>query len=444
MDNIIDIISYSSDGNGVGRKDGSVFFVPYAIKDEKVKVKELEKKKNIINCELLCVVEQSKMRIEPQCPHFYNCGGCTYQNISYNHQLEIKEDKINNAIKRIGHLENKVSELIPSDYIYNYRNKAIIPVGYDENNKVVCGFYKNKSYNICPMSYCNIHNEKIFKIANIITKWMNDFNIKPYNRKNKTGVVKNIFVRTSVSTNEIMAGVILKYDDMPCKDELIKRLKEENITSLFYNVNAKDNKLMSSNNTLLYGRGYIEDEILKVKFKIGIESFYQVNPYTVEKLYKKVIDLLELNKNDVIFDLYCGIGTIGLCLSDKVKKVYGIEYVDEAVKYARENSDYNNIENCEFYSGKCEEVIFSLLSRKIKPTKIVLDPPRSGCDKKLIDAILKLEPEKICYVSCDPATMARDIKILTESGKYKTDVLYGCDMFPQSFHVECIATLSLI
>jgi len=438
------ITSVTSEGFGVAKEDEFVYFIPYAIEGETVTAKILKIKKNVVYCRLMEVITPSPYRIRPKCDNFYKCGGCSYLNIAYEKQLEYKLKKINDALSRIGKLDIRATEIIPSDKTEDYRNKALIPVSKDKEGNIVCGFFRSRTHDVIDMDTCLIQDKDAFKIVNTVKKWMTDFNIVPYDEKSHTGFIRHIYFRKGHHTGEIMAGIVSYKDNIPHLDELKDALvnSSENITSVIVNINKNNtNVILGDKVSVLHGNPYITDEICGVKFKIGSKSFFQVNPYNVENLYSKAIDMLDLSKEDTLFDIYCGIGTIGLCAAEKVKEVVGVEVISEAIEYANENVKINGITNAKFYTGKAEDVIYKMTEENNKPTAVILDPPRSGCEKSLIDEIIKLKPDKICYVSCDSATLARDLKIFSESGIYEIKEIIGCDMFPNTYHIECVVRL---
>ncbi len=442
----LNIISVTSEGNGVAKEEEYVFFVPYALVGEEVNVKILKIKKNIVYTKLIEVLKPSPNRITPLCDNFYKCGGCTYLNMNYENQLEYKLKKINDALERIGKLDIKANYIIPSPVISGYRNKALIPVSKDLSGNIICGFFKNRTHNVIDMEECYIQDKDAFGVVKTVKEWMNKFNIEPYDEINHKGLIRHIYYRKGVHTGDIMAGIVSYNKSIPHLNELTDMLLENisSVKSVILNINDKHTNVILGEKTItLYGTPYITDKICGLTFKIGSLSFFQVNPCNVGNLYNKAIEFLNLNKNDILFDIYCGIGTIGLSAANKVKEVIGVEIIPEAVEYARENANINNITNAIFYTGKAEDVIYKMEEEQNTPTAIILDPPRAGCDKSLICEIIKLKPEKICYVSCDPATLARDLKIFSESGEYKIKEVIGCDMFPNTFHVESVALLTL-
>ena len=440
----LSVVSVTSDGQGVAKKDGLVFFIPYSLCGETILAKVLKIKKNVVYCKLEEIIIPSPDRIVPECKHFTKCGSCQFLNSRYKLQLDLKLLKVNDAIKRIGKLDNCVNEIIPSPEIFNYRNKALIPVSKNKDGETVCGFYRNHSHNVIDMEDCFIQDKNAFKVVSAVKKWMADYKISPYDEVNGNGLIRHIYFRRGIHTNEIMAGIVAFKKDIPHLDKLIEALREiEGMASVILNVNPdKTNVILGNETKVLWGSPYITDEILNLKFKIGSRSFFQVNPYNVGNLYKKALDFLELSKKDILFDIYCGIGTIGLCGAKNVKELIGVEIVDEAIDYAKENAKINNIDNSTFYVGKAEEVIYELINKENKPTKVILDPPRAGCEESLLKEIIKLAPGKIAYISCDVATLARDLNYIKNNSNYEIKEIIACDMFPETSHIESIALLT--
>ncbi|MBE7021244.1 MAG: 23S rRNA (uracil(1939)-C(5))-methyltransferase RlmD [Ruminococcaceae bacterium] len=439
----LDIVSHTSDGQGVAKRDGLVFFVPYALCGEKITARVLKIKKNIVFCKKEEIITPSPERVTPGCPHFEKCGSCQFLNASYKLQLDLKLLKVNDAIKRIGKLDIPVTEIIPSPVVFNYRNKALIPVSENKEGQIVCGFYRNHSHDVIDMKDCLIQDKAAFTVVNRVKKWMEEYKIPPYNEITGTGLIRHIYFRRGIHTNEIMAGIVAFKKDVPHLDKLKEALSEiGGITSIILNINPlKTNVILGKETKMLWGSPFITDKIMGKSFKIGPLSFFQVNPYNVENLYKKALDFLDLNKNDILFDIYCGIGTIGLSGAEKVKELIGVEIIDEAIAYARENAKINSTDNSTFYVGKAEEVIYELINKENKPTKVILDPPRAGCEESLLKEIIKLNPEKIAYISCDVATLARDLNYIKNNSDYEITEIAACDMFPETAHVECCALI---
>lgn len=441
---IIDISGMGYDGEGIGKVENFTVFIPGAIEGENAKVKILSVKKNYGYGKLMEIIKPSEKRVAPVCPSFGKCGGCGIQHLDYSYQLQIKRKRVEDALERIGKLERiTVHNTIGMDNPYDYRNKVQLPVGEDKNGNIVVGFYAPRSHNIIDIDTCFIQEEVSHKVVQLIKAWMNKYHIKPYNEENHNGLVRHIMVRKGFKTGEVMVVIVTNGDKLPNKDELIKSLVDNiwGIHSIIQNVNSKrTNVILGSKCKTLWGQDHITDYIENFKFNISPLSFFQVNPVQTEVLYRKALEYADLKGDEVVFDAYCGAGTISLFLSQKSKKVYGVEIIQEAIENARENSKVNNINNAEFIVGKSEEEIPKLISKGIIPDVVVVDPPRKGCEKTLIESICKSNPKKVVYVSCDPGTLARDLAIFHELG-YKTEEVQPVDMFPQTMHVETIALI---
>ena len=438
----LNITGTGANGEGIAKEDKYVCFIPGAVEGDFVLARVVKIKKNVVFMQLEEVITPSGYRISPPCEYFGVCGGCSLLNTIYSKQLSIKKNKVCETIKRIGKIDIFPDDVVECDKKYNYRNKALIPVGKNEKGEITAGFFKGKSHQVVDIKDCIIQDKYAFEVVKIVKEWMKKYNVEPY-FPDGSGVVRHIFFRRGVYTNEIMAGVVTFSQQLPYKNELVNMLKKlDNLKSVIHNVNKMPTSVLMGDETeILYGSKYIEDIILGKRFRIGPLSFYQVNPAQVQKLYGSAIDLIEPDKNDVVFDIYCGVGTIGLCLADSVKKVYGIEIVPEAIEYAKENAKLNNIDNTEFFVGKAEEKINDFINMENRPNIVVLDPPRAGCDRHLLDALNEMQPEKICYVSCDVATLARDMNILCNEYNYNVKKIVPVDMFAHSAHIETIAFL---
>lgn len=441
---IINISGMGYDGEGIGKVENFTVFIPGAIEGETAKVKILSVKKNYGYGKLMDIIKPSEKRVAPVCPSFGKCGGCSIQHLDYSYQLQIKRKRVEDALERIGKLGRiTVHNTIGMDNPYDYRNKVQLPVGEDKNGNIVVGFYAPRSHNIIDIDTCFIQEEVSHKVVQLIKAWMNKYHIKPYNEEKHNGLVRHIMVRKGFKTGEVMVVIVTNGDKLPNKDELIKSLVDniEGIHSIIQNVNSKrTNVILGSKCKTLWGQDHITDYIENFKFNISPLSFFQVNPVQTEVLYRKALEYADLKGDEVVFDAYCGTGTISLFLSQKSKKVYGVEIIKEAIENARENSKVNNINNAEFIVGKSEEEIPKLISKGIIPDVVVVDPPRKGCEKTLIESICKSNPKKVVYVSCDPGTLARDLAIFHELG-YKTEEVQPVDMFPQTRHVETVVGL---
>lgn len=444
---ILDIVSQGYEGEGVAKIDSYPIFIEGALKGEKVKVKIVKVNKNFAYGKLLEVIEKSEGRVEPKCKYFKKCGGCKLQHMNYETQLDFKWERVKDCIKKIGGLSEDLVEypIGMEENPYKYRNKVQLPIGMDKS-KPVLGFYAPRSHDIIDIEECLIQEEDANKISKITREWIEEFNIMPAfvdGKFNKKGLLRHVMIRKGFKTGEVMVVIVATRKDLKHINELIKKLEfhVEGLKSVVLCVNAKDtNVILTPECYTLWGEDYIQDYIGDFKFNISPLSFFQVNPMQTEVLYNKVLEYAELTGKETVFDAYCGTGSITLFLSQKAKKVYGVEIVEPAIINARENAKMNNVSNTEFFVGKSEEVIPKLIKEGVKADVIVVDPPRKGCDIKLLKAIGETKPERVVYVSCDPSTLARDLKILDELG-YKTEKVQPVDMFPQTAHIENIAKL---
>lgn len=436
------ITDMSFDGMGIGRdENGFVIFVQNAVVGETVDAHILKVLKNTAYAKIHKIITPSEMRIEPECPLCSKCGGCAYQHISYEKELEIKTAQINNVLKNIAKTDVRAKNTLPSPSVHRYRNKALFPLGYDENEKITAGFYKKRSHTVIPCDDCIITPESFIKIKDCIIDFMEKYGLKPYDEETHKGLVRHIFLRKAYHTDEIMVGLVINADTIPHKEEFTDTLLslDLNVKSIVLNINKKKtNVILGKKTVAIYGVNYIHDTMNENHFEISCQSFYQVNTPQAEKLYETALSFID-EGNDTVFDLYCGIGTISHCLSKKAKKVYGIESCAPAVEDANRNKKLNRADNLEFICDLAENAVPKLIKSGITPDIVVLDPPRSGCEKSLIDTILKAEPKKIIYISCNPATLARDINLFKE--KYNLEFVQGVDLFPKTNHVETVALM---
>ena len=443
---ILNIEALGYEGEGIAKIDGYPVFIPGALIDEKVKVRIIKVKKNFAYGKLIEILEESDERRVPNCRNYNVCGGCTSQHLSYEGQLNFKFGRVKDCIKKIGGLDDSIVKYpIVMNNIYRYRNKVQLPVGMVNENLAI-GFFSEKSHEIIDIDTCLLQDEESEEIISIIRKWMNDYSIMPAKNDGKffkNGIIRHIVVRKAFKTNELMVILVTTNKKILHVNELIHRLNTSinNIKSIIQNINDKDTNLVMGDKCItLWGADYICDYIGKYKFNISPLSFFQVNPIQTEALYNKALEYANLNGDEVVFDAYCGTGTISLFLSQKAKKVYGVEIIPQAIENARVNAEINSVDNAQFYVGKSEEIIPKLIEDGIIPDVIVVDPPRKGCDLKLLDAIGKAKPRRIVYVSCDPSTLARDLKYLEKQG-YKTLEVQPVDMFPMTKHIENVALL---
>lgn len=443
---ILNIEALGYEGEGIAKIEGYPVFIAGALIGEKVKVNITKVKKNFAYGRLVEILEESPKRKKPKCSIYNMCGGCTLQHLSYDGQLDYKFTRVKDCIRKISGLDDSIVKYpIGMENIYRYRNKVQFPVGMI-NGKLSIGFFSEKSHDIIDMDTCLLQDKESEEIIRIVRKWMNDYSIMPAKKDGKffkKGIIRHIVIRKAFRTNEIMVILVTTNKKIPYIDKLIEDLNSSmpDIKSIVQNINDKDTNLVMGYECInLYGEDYICDYIGEYKFNISPLSFFQVNPVQTEVLYNKALEYANLNGNEIVFDAYCGTGTISLFLSQKAKKVYGVEIVPQAIDNAKVNAEINNINNAEFYVGKAEEIIPRLIGDGIIPEVIVVDPPRKGCDSKLLDALGKAKPRRIVYVSCDTSTLARDLKYLENEG-YKAVEVQPVDMFPMTKHVENVALL---
>lgn len=442
-DYIIDITGMGYEGEGVGKLNNFTIFIQGALKGETVKAKIVKVSKNYAHGKLLEVIKKSEHRTEPKCPIYKRCGGCQLQHMSYEEQLSFKTQRVKDVVERIGKLSGvTIHETLGMKEPYRYRNKVQLPVRLVDG-EVRIGFYAPRSHDIVPMDTCHIQDETADKVIKLTKEWITKYGIEPYNEEKDSGNIRHIMIRRGFKTSEVMAVIVTKEEKVPYIDEFIRLIVNNipEIKSIIQNINPKKtNVILGLNNKTLWGEPGISDYIGRFKFNISPLSFFQVNPAQTEVLYNKALEYANLTGSETVFDAYCGTGTISLFLSQKAKKVYGVEVVQEAIEDARKNALENNVDNTEFLVGESEKIIPELIKQGIKADVVVVDPPRKGCEKSLLEAIANMSPKRIVYVSCDPATLARDLGILDELG-YKTLEIQPVDNFPQTAHVECVVGL---
>lgn len=452
-DYVIDIKGMGYEGEGVGKINDFTIFVPGAIKDEKVNAKIVKVTKNFAFGKLIDIIEPSPERREPACGTYKQCGGCHLQHLSYKGQLDYKKLRVRDCLTRIGKQmvreENDIDsqgiilhDVLGMENPYRYRNKVQLPVRKD-NGVVKIGFYAERSHTVIDMESCCIQHEVADTVVKLVKRWAAENNISTYDESKHIGLVRHIMVRRAFRTGEIMVVLITNGKEIPAVDEFIEIMKSNiaNLTSIIQNINTKrTNVILDDECVTLWGKDTITDYIGKFKFNISPLSFFQVNPIQTEVLYEKALEFAGLTGDEIVFDAYCGTGTISLFLSQKASKVYGVEVVPQAIENAVKNASDNGVTNVEFITGECEEVIPELIKKGIRASVVVVDPPRKGCESSLLEAIVEMNPDKIVYVSCDPGTLARDILILDELG-YETREVQPVDMFPQTAHVETVTLI---
>ena len=431
----------SSEGKGVIKTVYGVVFVDSLLLGEEAEIEITYAGKGVSYGEIKKLLTFSKDRIQPKCPIATACGGCVFQNATYEYELRYKKHKVEEALKRIGHIDNPtLNDVIGMDNPEHYRNKIQIPFG-KINKHIVYGFYKSKTHKIIPIKQCNIEDVKAGPVLETIAKLMEEFHIDPYNEDYRTGIVRHVLIRTSLSTNEIMVVLVCNVDTFPGRNNFIKELVKRcpQISTIIYNTNKRDtNVILGDSDKTLFGKGFITDEILGLKFNISSQSFFQVNPIQVQKLYKTALNYANLDENDTVLDAYAGVCTIGLLAAPHVKKVTSVEVVKSAVINGVNNARLNNINNIEIIEADCTEYI----NKKMPHFDVVImDPPRKGSTPEFLSAIKKIKPSRIIYISCEPSTLARDLEMLKDL--YTIENIQPVDMFPRSFHVETIVSLKL-
>ena len=442
---IVDIIDNGFEGEGITKIDNFTIFVPGAIKGEKAKILIVKVLSSYGYGKLLEVIKSSENRQETDCKTYKRCGGCNLRHIKYEYTLKMKQNAVQSLVNKT--LKNKVNvmQTIGMENPYNYRNKAQYPFGIDKNGEPIVGIFANRSHEIIQMENCLIQKNISEEISKTVLEFIKNKKISVYNETTRKGLFRHITIKIGIKTDEIMCILVINGKQIPHEDELVQMLiqKYPNIKTIVKNVNTKNtNVILGTENIVIYGDGFITDILGDYKFKISPLSFYQVNPVQAEKLYNIGVESAEINKNDIVFDLYCGIGTISLFMSKYAKKVYGIEIVEQAIEDAKQNAKLNNVKNTEFIAGDVEFVLDDLINnKKIIPNVVMVDPPRRGLDNKSIENILKIHPDRFVYISCNPATLVRDLSKFEEV--YNIQKIQPVDMFPYTSHIECVAVMKI-
>lgn len=436
------IDALTSEGSGVGRYNGLAVFVRGTVPQDKIIAHIIKRSKNYAIGIIDKILRPSPERIESDCPYSKKCGGCSFRHMTYDEELKYKKSRVQDALNRIGHLDIEVDEIIGADDLSHYRNKAQYPVDISDG-EMFAGFYAYKSHRIIPCADCKLQPAEFEKGLEAFAKWIESENITSYNEQTGKGLLRHIYFRKGFATGEVMACAVINANSIPNGELLVSLLKEkvDGLTSVAVNINKeKTNVILGKETNIIWGEKYIRDSLLGKDFLISPNSFYQVNHNQCEKLYAKAKAFAGLTGTETVLDLYCGVGTIGLTMAENVKQLVGIEIIPQAIENAKENAKINHITNAQFICADAPKGAEILKKQGVNPDIIILDPPRKGCEKLLFDTIEQLSPKKIVYVSCDSATLARDLAILKEKG-YEAKKVSAVDMFPRTPHVECVTLI---
>ena len=442
---IVDIIDNGFEGEGIAKIDDFTIFIPSAIKGEKIKVLIVKVLSSYAYGKIIEIIEKSPNRVEVDCPTYKRCGGCDLRHINYEETLNMKQNAVQNLVNK--NLKTKI-EVKPTWGMgnpYHYRNKLQFPVGVDKDGEPVIGVFANRTHEIIPIETCLIQNEKSVQIAKYVLDCIKKYNISVYNEKTQTGLVRHIIVKSSKCLDEYMVIIVINGDFLPFEKDFATDLSYacHEICSIFVSINKKNtNVILGNKNKLIYGREYLEDYLGDFVFKISPLSFYQVNAVQAEAMYYYAVEEAKITEDDIVFDLYCGIGTISLFMAKHAKKVYGVEIVKQAIQMAKENAKSNEMKNTEFIAGDTEFILTDLIkNKKIIPDVVMVDPPRKGLDNTTISNILEIKPRRVVYISCNPASLVRDLAKMEDV--YEIKSIQPFDMFPFSHHVENVVVLNL-
>jgi 23S rRNA (uracil1939-C5)-methyltransferase len=441
----ITIEAIGSEGEGIGRYQGYTLFVKDTVMGDVALVQVMKTGKTYGYARLVKLITPSKFRTEPKCPIAAKCGGCQLMHVNYEKQLEYKQDKVRQCLTRIGGFSDvRMEPICGMEEPYHYRNKSQFPVGRAKDGSIAIGFYAGRTHSIIDTSHCYIGAEVNEEILSFLRTFIEKYRIEPYDEKTHRGLLRHILTRVGYSSNEIMVCLVINGNKLPYQEELIQGLKQiKGMKSICLNVNKEKTNVILGNQIIpLWGEPYITDSIGDIRYQISPLSFYQVNPVQTKKLYDIALDYADLHGEETVWDLYCGIGTISLFLAQRAKQVYGVEIIPQAIEDAKKNAARNGINNAEFFVGAAEEVLpKKYQEERIHADVIVVDPPRKGCEQSLLDTILAMSPKRVVYVSCDPATLARDLKYLCEKD-YRLEKVRAVDQFGHSVHVESVALIT--
>lgn len=441
----IEITGMTAEGSGIGRYNGMAVFVASSAVGDRIKVKLIKVSKNYAIGKIEEILVPSTDRQTPDCAIFNKCGGCAYRHVTYTAELKYKRQRVIDAVERIGGFKDfEVDEIVGAENPDNYRNKAQIPIGTDKQGNVIMGFYAANSHRIIPHENCNLQPKIFSKVTSIVKKWIEENKLTPYNEITGKGKLRHVYIRYGEKTNELMVCIVVNGKGVGSEDKLCNMLSSQiaEIKSIAVNVNTEDtNVILGKECRTIYGKESISDILCGLKFDISPLSFYQVNRNQAERLYGIAKNYADMHKDEVLLDIYCGTGTIGLSMADSCKAVYGIEVIPDAVENAKQNALNNKIVNAEFICADAYEGAKRLTAKGIKSDVIIIDPPRKGSTPEVINLIVSLSPKRIVYVSCDPATLSRDLKLFNEFG-YEPQKITPVDMFPRTSHVECVVLMT--
>ncbi len=442
---IVDIIDNGYEGEGIAKIDGFTIFIPNAIKGEKIKILIVKVLSSHAFGKILEILKKSPYRIESDCDTYKRCGGCNLRHIDYEETLNMKQQAVQNLVNKNLKTKINVKPTWAMGNPYHYRNKLQYPVGINKAGEPIMGVFANRTHEIIPVNNCLIQNEKANQVAKYVIDALKEYNISVYNEASREGLVRHIMVKIGIKTEQIMVTIVINGDELPHAKDIASDLQGacHSVSSVIVNINKKNtNVILGDKNINILGKGYITDCLGDYLFKISPLSFYQVNPVQAEALYNIAIENAGITKDDIVFDLYCGIGTISLFASEYAKKVYGIEIVEQAIEDAKWNAKFNEVENVEFIAGDTEKVLTDLIeNKKIIPDVVIVDPPRRGLDNTTINNILKIKPKRVVYISCNPATLMRDLKQTEDA--YEIKIIQPVDMFCFTPHVECVCVLNI-
>ena len=442
-DIFLDITAVSSEGSGIGRYDGMAVFVPTTAAGDKIKAHIIKVKKNYAIGKVSEIIEPSTDRKKPDCPVFGKCGGCAYRHITYDAECKIKQQRVKDAMERLGGVNAPANPIAADENYLRYRNKAQYPFARGRDGGVIAGFYAQKSHRVIPCSDCKLQPEIFSEILESVLRWANRRNLSPYDEETGEGLLRHLYLRISGDSGAVMVCLVINGKDLPFGAELCSILTSRfsEIETILININTeKTNVILGKECRTLYGPGYITDTLCGLSFRLSPLSFYQVNREQAQRLYRKAAEYADLKGDEVLLDLYCGTGTIGLTMAHMAKRLIGVEVVEQAVRDAEKNAMENGADNSEFICGDAAKAAAELKKRGIKPDVIIVDPPRKGCGEELINTISEMAPERVVYISCDPATLARDCKTFSDLG-YEVKEYTPFDLFPGTVHVETVAFL---